>query len=250
MSVTAVGDGSFKSHKKPKKTESADSESPAKNVDEVGTKRKKRREATTDVLPSNHKNQAHAIQDSSACDASSPPSAGLGTVTFNNTQLTDRSDESKKQKKRKDQTRTEGVMYDQSKDANKHDESRKEKKEKKKKKKHLDEGNGEGAAKSHDTRAQTVEEVASNKSQHKKKRKRSAEEHSEDTPSANTPHKKKKSHRQTDISFPDPSADESLSDQSQKGMLPNSGVYLLISQRFCSVVICIFSRPGSTKLEV
>ncbi|KAG0705404.1 hypothetical protein DFH29DRAFT_799930, partial [Suillus ampliporus] len=51
-----------------------------------------------------------------------------------------------------------------------------------------------------------------------KKRKRKAEEQSEETPSDSKPRKKKKGHCPPDLPFPDPSADESLSDQSRKAL--------------------------------
>jgi len=219
MSVTVVGDGPPKSYKKPKKSKFADSRADSGIVDEVRAKPKKRkhREATSDVLPINpHKDQAPQAQDPRACDPSPPPSvssADSGNVASKHAHsATGHSEGSPK--KEKDKRHSGDVVRDQSKDASKGDESRKEKKEKKKKKQHSDEGKKDAATKSDDTRVLTMEEP---KLQHKK-RKRDAEVQSEDNLPANEPQKKKKSHRPTDLLFPDPSADDSLSDQSRKAL--------------------------------
>ncbi|OAX35316.1 hypothetical protein K503DRAFT_868344 [Rhizopogon vinicolor AM-OR11-026] len=246
MSATAVGDGSPKLHKKPKKSKSVMSHANPGNADEVRAKPKGKRhqEATKNVLPLDHKDQASATQDSNAYDHSSPldaSSADSGNVASKNAQLADsatsysgrppkeekerhlgdpvrdqskgasRSDEHKEE----DQVRSGDMVHGQSKDASKDDESRKEKKTKKKKR--SDEGKEEGAAESDNTKVQTMEEAASDKSR-QKKRKSSAEEQSEDTPAADKSRKKKKRRHTTDTVFPDPSADESLSDQSQKAL--------------------------------
>ncbi|KAG2152893.1 hypothetical protein DEU56DRAFT_727237 [Suillus clintonianus] len=90
------------------------------------------------------------------------------------------------------------------------------------KKKHSDEGKQEGTTLDeqvvhlNDTKLQTLEDAASEKSQHTRKRK--AKEQSEETPSDSKPRKKKKGHRPPDLPYPDPSVDESLSDQSQKSL--------------------------------
>lgn len=210
----SVRDVSPKSHKKSKKSKSAGARANPEDVDEARVKPKKikHREATSDVLSINpHTDQAPTIQDSSTSDPSYPlNSSGPGNVTSDNAQLAD-------------------SATDGSKDVG----SRKEKK-KTKKKKHLDEGEQEGVAKSDDTKVPTMEEAVSEKTQ-QKKRKRIAEKQSEDTLSVTKPRKKKKDHGPTDILFPDPSADESLPDQSRKGMPPDSRVYLLIMRRFAAL---------------
>ncbi|OJA09924.1 hypothetical protein AZE42_04885 [Rhizopogon vesiculosus] len=171
MSVTAVGDGSLKLRKRPKKSKSVASHTNPGNADEVRAKpkRKMHQEATKNVLSLDHKEE--------------------------------------------DQVRSGDIVHDQSKDVSKDDESRKEKK----KKKRSDEGKEEGAAKSDNAKVQMMEEAAPDKSQ-QKKRKSSAEEQSEDTPAADKSRKKRKRRHATETLFPDPSADESLSDQSQKAL--------------------------------
>jgi phage-related minor tail protein len=135
------------------------------------------------------------------------------------------------ERKKKKKSYSGDVAQEQLKDRS--DERKKEKKEKTKKKlKHSDEGKEGGAALALDgqiahlnpIKVQTPEEVASEKSQLKKKRK--AVEQSEETPDSK-PFKKKKGHRPPDLPSTDPSVDESLSDQSRKGMSQNLHVRLL-----------------------
>ncbi|KAJ8592129.1 hypothetical protein M405DRAFT_764030 [Rhizopogon salebrosus TDB-379] len=217
MSVTVVEDGP---PKKLKESKFADSRADPNEV-RAKPKKRKHREATSDVLPINpHKDQAPAAQDSGACDPSPPSvsSADSGNVASKHAHSHSATGHSEgSPKKEKNKRHSGDVVREQSKDASKGDESRKEKKEKRKKKQHSDEGKKEAATKSDDTRVQTIGEPTSDKLQHKK-RKRSAEEQLEDSLSANKPRKKKKDHCSTDVLFPDPSSDESLSDQSRKAL--------------------------------
>ncbi|KAG1753779.1 uncharacterized protein EDB91DRAFT_416687 [Suillus paluster] len=227
MSVTAIGDGSPKSHKKSNESKSADSHAGDIGKVRVKSKKRKHREAiASDALPMNPpKDQAaSATQDSSASNPLSPPSApSAGKIASKNAQLADSAtgDTERTPKKKKKKDHLGDVVHGQSKDAHGSDESMKEKK-KKKKKKHSDAGEQEGTALEgqvvhlNNPKVHASDEAAVEKSQQKKKRK--VEKQLEETPSASKPRKKKKGHRPPDLPFPDPSADESLSDQSRKAL--------------------------------
>jgi hypothetical protein len=146
------------------------------------------------------------------------------------------------------------VAHEQLKDRS--DERKKERKEKKEKTKktlkHSEEDQHEGTALDGQVvhlnaiKVQTPEEAASKK----KKKKRKAEEQSEETLDSK-PFKKKKGHRPSDLPSTDPSVDESLSEQSRKGMPRNSHVCLLSIEWFTalSYAYARFEDPPNWKFN-
>lgn len=209
MPVTAIGDASPKSHKKSR---SADSNAKDVGQEHVKSKKRKHKEATT------LKGQAASTtgDSQSASHPLSPSSApSTGNVASKNVQLANLTTGDAERKK-KNKNYLGNVAHEQLKDRS--DERRKEKT--KKKLKHSDEGQDEGVAldgqvtHSNDTKVRTPEEATSEKSRQKK---RKAQEQSGETPDSK-PLKKKKGHRPPDLPSIDPSADESLSDQSRKAL--------------------------------
>jgi len=155
--------------------------------------------------------------------------------------------ESRKEKNEKKKNKKRSRDRDKSEDGSNNDASGKEKK----KKKNLDKK--EGVTQSDNTEVLTTEEVASDKTRQKKRKRVTEEqlERSEVTPSSNKPRKKKKSQDSTDTLSPDPSADEVLSDQSRKGMLPILHVYSLSMRRFValSYAYARFQDPPNWKFN-
>ncbi|KAG2119004.1 uncharacterized protein F5147DRAFT_667814 [Suillus discolor] len=220
MSVTDIGGASPKSHKKSR---SADSHVKDAGQERIKSKKRKHREATSDaLLMTTPKDQATSTtRDSQSTSLPLSPSStpSAGNVASKNDQLANLTT-SDTERKKKNKNYSGDVAHEQLKDRS--DEPKKEKK--KKKLKHSDEGKHEGAALDeqvahlNDTKVQTPEEAASDKPQQKKKKKkRKAEEQLEET-SDSKPSKRKKDHCPPDLPSTDPCVDESLSNQSRKAL--------------------------------
>lgn len=258
MSVTAIGDVSPKSHKK-KKSRSADSHAKDVVQERVKSKKRKHREATTtsDALPeTTPKAQAASMTRDSQSTShplspSSAPSAG--NIASKNVQQAN-STTSDTERKRPKKSHSGDVAHEQLKDrSDERKNERKEKKDKTKKTpKHSDEGQHEGTAldgqavQLNASEVQTPEEAASKK----KKMKRKAEEQSKETPDSK-PFKKKKGHRPLDLPSTDPGVDESLSEQSRKGMPRNLHACLLSIEWFTalSYAYARFEDPPNWKFN-